>query len=140
MRTLLMVAVCAVCTLGSLEAHSADADVVGTWVAAAGCLHGDGETLRLNIARDRDGILRGTTDWARSTSDGRSGPQEPLTTLVVKGAHISATTTTNGRTIRLTATVDGDNIRGHWAIDGDTDKWTFAGKRQGTPDGGAGKR
>ena len=136
MRTLLVAAVCAICTLGRLEAQSADSDFVGTWVASAGCLHGDGETLTLTLARDRDGILRGSTDWARSSSDGRSGPQEPLTTLSVKGADISATTTTKGRTIRLVATVDGDTITGSWAIDGDSDKWTFAGKRQRTPAGG----
>ena len=140
MRTLLVAAICAVCTLGSLEAQSADSAVVGTWVASAGCLHGDGETLTLTIARDRDGTLRGTTDWARSSSDGRSGPQEPLTTLSVEGAHISATATTKGRTVRLAATVDGDTIKGSWAADGDSDKWTFAGKRQGTSAGEARRR
>ena len=118
--------------LAAPGAQSGDERLVGTWKAAASCRHGDGETLTLQITRDASGLLKGATDWARSSSDGKHGPVVPFTTMTVDGNAIKASTTADGRTIRLQATVEGDTIKGGWQIDGGDDPWTFAGKRQPT--------
>lgn len=132
MRTIILAVVVGVGSLGVARAQ-ADSAVTGTWTATAGCRHGGGETLSLNVTRDADGQLRGATNWALSSSDGRPGPVAPFTTVTAKGNTLAATTTANGRTIRLTATIDGDTISGSWLTDGDDDTWTFTGKRQATP-------
>ena len=135
MRTIILAVVVGLGSLGIAHAQ-ADSAVMGTWTAKAGCRHGGGETLHLTVTRDADGRLRGATNWARSSSDGRSGPLVPFTTVAAKGDTLTATTTANGRTIRLTAKIDGDAITGSWLTDGDDDRWTFAGTREAAPAAG----
>lgn len=130
MGTVLVTTILSVGLLASGHVQSDGDAVVGTWTGPARCLHANGETFTMAITRDSDGRLRGTMDWARSSSDGRRGPGVPFTTLTVKGATITATLTANGRTARLEATVDGDTIAGGWSTDGDDDRWTFEGQRQ----------
>lgn len=130
MRLLALTAIFSCCAMTGLGAQPPTADVAGTWSGPAECRHGGGETLTLTIERAPDGTLRGSTDWARSTSDGRRGRPVPFTTLVVEDGSIRATTTAQGRTARLAATLDGDILTGGWAIDGDDDKWTFTARRQ----------
>ncbi|HTU99707.1 MAG TPA: hypothetical protein VMF13_04160 [Luteitalea sp.] len=130
MRTLLAGLLLSTLTLTATVAQSGDDRMVGTWKAAASCRHGDGETLTLQITRDATGALKGATDWARSSSDGKHGPVLPFTTMTVEGNVIKASTTADGRTIRLNATVDGDTIKGGWQIDGGDDPWTFKGRKQ----------
>jgi hypothetical protein len=132
MRTIILAVVIGLGSLG-VAAAEADSPVIGAWTATAGCRHGGGETLSLTITRDADGQLRGATNWALSSSDGRPGPVVSFTTVTAKGNTLAATTTANGRTIRLTATIDGDTISGGWLKDGDDDTWTFTGKRLATP-------
>lgn len=129
MRASLLGALLSTLTLATPLAQSDDR-LVGTWKAAAACQHGDGETLTLQITRDATGALKGATDWARSSSDGKHGPVLPFTTMTVEDNVIKASTTADGRTIRLQATVEGDTIEGGWLIDGGDDRWTFSGKRQ----------
>lgn len=102
---------------------------LGTWSGPARCQHAGGETFTMVIDRDADGRLRGTMDWARSSSDGRRGPGVPFTTVAVEGNRLRATTTVGARTIRLDAVLDGERVSGSWASDGDDDRWTFEGTR-----------
>ena len=83
MRLLALTAIFSCCAMTGLGAQPPTADVAGTWSGPAACRHGGGETLMLTIERAPDGTLRGSTDWARSTSDGRRGRPVPFTTLVV---------------------------------------------------------
>jgi hypothetical protein len=80
MRTIILAVVIGLGSLG-VSAAQADSPVIGGWTAEAGCKHGGGDTLSLTITRDADGQLRGATDWARSSSDGRRGPAVPFTTV-----------------------------------------------------------
>lgn len=130
MRRVILTTILGGCALAGLAAQPRPDAAVGTWAGPAQCTHAGGETLTMTISRDADGGYRGSTDWARSRSDGGRGKAVPFTTVTVDGTTLRATTTADGRTARLTATLDGDTVRGGWAIDGDDDQWTFTARRQ----------
>ena len=131
MRTFIATSLLGFCALVTLHAQPRPADdhVFGTWTGPVECLHGGGDTFAMSITRDASGKVTGTMNWALATSDGRSGPATPFTTLAVDGPTIAATGKVGGRTAHLTATVEDETIKGSWRTDGG-DTWTFTGKKR----------